>query len=74
MDALPDYPKAYNAFPNCPGLVEDLGLRESPQTPASLIKIGDDEYRWYSICSAHRFPTDGCNICRVGSYHKVGSK
>ena len=58
----------HDAFPNAPGLSAELGLtqRKDGQVPPEYNEQG---WKWYSICSKHQHPREGCDICSVGGYH-----
>lgn len=60
--------KPYDAFPNCPGLSESLGLQMASEIPPRFVGWGPWKKKWYSICSFHHDSLD-CPRCRIGSYH-----
>jgi hypothetical protein len=53
-----------DAFPNAPGLSAHLGLHRATTLPP----LHKDGLRWFSVCSAHQTPTEGCERCLVGTY------
>jgi hypothetical protein len=65
-----------NPFPNCPDLSKRFVKTENG-LPPKTIGWGPFKSDWYSICSIHGHPKDGCNMCMTGSYcnrllNKVG--
>lgn len=61
----------HDAFPNCPGLSENLGLQKASELPPLIIGWGPWKKRWYSICSFGRGHKPDCQTCRCGSYRNV---
>ena len=62
-----------DAFPNCPGLSESLGLKRATSLPVAEIGEGRDKRVWCSICSRHQMPQEGCSACLCGGYVYVNS-
>lgn len=58
----------HDAFPNAPGLSKELGLHKANRLPPEYNAQG---HRWYSICSAHQKPEEGCPRCLVGNYGSI---
>ena len=61
----------YDAFPNAPGLSDELGLVRADTLPPFFNEEGE---AWYSICSRHQRGAEDCPLCRVGSYSKPSKR
>jgi len=65
-----NFPKI-DAFPNCEGLSEFMGLTQPDDLPPATMTQDGKSYAWISICSKHRISKPECNLCKTGSYHEV---